>query len=150
MGRRQQVFHQQLPGEQLGVQGGPRHPEETPSMCRAGQHPPGTRHTSLANQVGCPPGRRCGTSRPLPGTDAHMDTSPRGRRACPAGGKGKDQEMEVPWRGLRATVHPVQRVPVEMPIMTAGSKVRGGRVAGQGACYMAVVITLSSGSRVFS
>lgn len=46
---------------------------------------------------------------------------------------------------------PVQRVPVKTPIATAGSKVREGRwVAGQGACYMAVVITLSSGSRVFS
>lgn len=45
----------------------------------------------------------------------------------------------------------VQRVPAKMPIATVGSKVRRRRrSAGRSACYMAVVITLSSGSRVFS
>lgn len=58
------------------------------------------------------------------------------------------------WRGWEQHTHmgdASAEGSCEMPIATAGSKVRGGRsMASQGRCYMAVVITLSSGSTLFS
>lgn len=94
----------------------------------------------------------------------HLWTSPGDE--CPHGHQPPRQKsMSHRWEGKRsgdggavgrsgshhAQGMPVQRVPVKMPIATVGSKVRGGRREdGWGSCYMAVVTTFSSSSRVFS
>lgn len=134
LGRKEQVFHQQLPGGQLGAWGGPRHPAGSPlfleqvntllglgtstSPTRCGDH--------QAGEV-APPDLSWG-SMPM------WTPAPEGEQHVPRVGKEKIRRWwchgEV--RAPSLTGVPVQRVSVKLPIAIAGSESRGrgGRLVG--------------------
>lgn len=144
LGRKEQVFHQQLPGGQLGAWACPRHPagsplclEQVSTLLGLGTS---TSPAMWGDHRAGPPDLSWGPVpmwTPAPGGQEHVPQVEKEkiRRWWCHGEAGPISPRGVSAEGL-----------CEMPITIAGSESRGRG----GWCYMAVVITFSSGSTVFS